>query len=83
MRSPTPARPATRASAVGYVNAPRPTFDTALETAIDVSTGARSLDTRPGERVDTGRDLDIALGGARIPHGADAARHALHRATVI
>ena len=48
----------------GYVNAPREAFDQALATAIDVSTGSRSLDTRPGERVDTGRDLDIALGGS-------------------
>jgi flagellar basal-body rod protein FlgF len=48
----------------GYVNAPRDAFDQALATAIDVSTGPRSLDVRPGEVVDTGRDLDIALGGS-------------------
>jgi flagellar basal-body rod protein FlgF len=48
----------------GYVNAPRDTFDQTLATAIDVSTGSRSLDVRPGDVVDTGRDLDIALGGA-------------------
>ena len=48
----------------GYVNAPREAFDQALATAIDVSTGQRSLDVRPGEVVDTGRGLDIALGGS-------------------
>jgi flagellar basal body rod protein FlgG len=48
----------------GYVNAPRDAFDQALATAIDVSNGSRSLDTRPGDVVDTGRDLDIALGGS-------------------
>jgi flagellar basal body rod protein FlgG len=48
----------------GYVNAPRESFDQALATAIDVSTGTRMLDVRPGEVVDTGRDLDIALGGS-------------------
>lgn len=47
----------------GYVNAPRDAFDQALATAIDVSTGSRSLDTRPGDVIDTGRDLDIAVGG--------------------
>lgn len=47
----------------GYVNAPREAFDQALATAIDVSTGSKSLDTRPGDVIDTGRDLDLAVGG--------------------
>ena len=46
----------------GNENVPRP-FETALQTAIDVSTGGRRLDVRPGVIADTGRPLDIAIEG--------------------
>jgi len=71
----------------GYVNAPREAFDQALATAIDVSAGSRSLDMRPGDVVDTGRDLDIALGGSafltvQTPQGTRYTRNGhLMRAT--
>jgi flagellar basal body rod protein FlgG len=41
----------------------RPAFDAALESAIDVSPGGRRLDVRSGNVIDTGRDLDVAIGG--------------------
>jgi len=46
----------------GHENVPRP-FEAALATAIDVSTGSRRLDVRPGVIADTGRPLDIAIEG--------------------
>jgi flagellar basal body rod protein FlgG len=71
----------------GYVNAPRESFDQALATAIDVAAGGRTLDMRPGEIVDTGRDLDIAVGGdgflsVQTPEGVRYTRNGhLMRAT--
>ena len=38
-----------------------------METAIDVTLGERKLDTRPGKITPTGRDLDVAVAGRRIP----------------
>jgi flagellar basal-body rod protein FlgF len=46
----------------GHENVPRP-FEAALATAIDVSTGGRRLDVRPGVISDTGRPLDLAIEG--------------------
>lgn len=43
--------------------ADRPQFGTVLQSAIDVTTGARRLDIRPGNITATGRDLDVALEG--------------------
>ncbi len=48
----------------GHAEARRPNFEAALETAIDVSTGATRLDARPGVMTATGRDLDIAIDGS-------------------
>lgn len=42
---------------------PRPAFEDALETAIDVTTGRRNLDMQRGNVVPTGRALDLALQG--------------------
>ena len=47
----------------GHAEARRPSFESALETAIDVSGGATRLDARPGVMTATGRDLDIAIDG--------------------
>lgn len=47
----------------GHAEAPRETFAAALDTAIDVSSGATRLDARPGVVTATGRDLDIAIEG--------------------
>jgi flagellar basal-body rod protein FlgF len=52
-----------KAERAGQRNVPRPAFDTALETAIDATTGARRLDVRPGAIERTGRDLDVAIEG--------------------
>ncbi len=41
----------------------RPQFGAVLQSAIDVTTGARQLDVRPGNITPTGRDLDVALEG--------------------
>jgi flagellar basal-body rod protein FlgF len=42
---------------------PRPAFEDALETAIDVTTGKRNLDMQRGNVLPTGRALDVALQG--------------------
>ena len=44
-------------------HAPRPAFDAALDSAIDVTTGRRNLDMQRGTVVPTGRPLDVALQG--------------------
>jgi len=44
-------------------HAPRPAFEDALETAIDVTTGRRHLDMQRGNVLPTGRPLDLALQG--------------------
>jgi flagellar basal body rod protein FlgG len=43
--------------------AERPTFDAALQTAIDTTAGGRRLDTRDGALTSTGRPLDLAVSG--------------------
>jgi flagellar basal-body rod protein FlgF len=43
--------------------AERPTFDAALQSAVDVRTGARRIDLQSGPVNATGRDLDFALEG--------------------
>jgi len=48
---------------VTTVAAERPSFDNALESAIDVVAGPGRLDFRNGQIVPTGRDLDVALEG--------------------
>jgi flagellar basal-body rod protein FlgF len=44
-----------------YETAKRPSFESAMETAIDVTLGERKLDTRPGNITPTGRNLDVAV----------------------
>ena len=41
----------------------RPQFDAVLQSAIDVTTGGRRLDTAAGSINPTGRDLDVAIEG--------------------
>jgi flagellar basal-body rod protein FlgF len=48
---------------VGHETADRPAFNDALQSAIDVTTGARRLDTSSGSVEPTGRDLDVAIEG--------------------
>jgi flagellar basal body rod protein FlgG len=43
--------------------AERPSFDAALQTAIDTTHGGRRLDTRTGAVIGTGRPLDVAAEG--------------------
>jgi flagellar basal-body rod protein FlgF len=52
-----------KAERTGQRNVPRPAFDSALESAIDASLGARRLDARAGAIEPTGRALDIAIEG--------------------
>jgi flagellar basal body rod protein FlgG len=47
----------------GHEKAPRTAFAAALDSAIDVTSGPRRLDTRQGTIVPTGRELDIAIEG--------------------
>jgi flagellar basal-body rod protein FlgF len=42
---------------------PQDQFSTALQSAIDVAEGPRTLDFRPGAITTTGRDLDLAIQG--------------------
>jgi flagellar basal-body rod protein FlgF len=58
------------ASTAGYkmtrtssTEATRPQFDAVFQTAIDVTTGGRRLDTSVGSINPTGRDLDVAIEG--------------------
>jgi flagellar basal-body rod protein FlgF len=46
-----------------HAAAERPTFDRALETAIDTTFGGRRLDVAPGAIAPTGRPLDVAFDG--------------------
>jgi flagellar basal-body rod protein FlgF len=46
-----------------HLEADRPVFDAALQSAIDVTTGGRRLDVTAGAVDSTGRDLDVALDG--------------------
>lgn len=55
--------PGFKGERAGHAKAPRPSFTAAFETAVDVTTGARRLDTRAGTLVNTGQPLDIAIDG--------------------
>lgn len=46
-----------------HTEADRPPFDAVFQTAIDVTTGDRRLDTAAGSINATGRDLDVAIEG--------------------
>jgi flagellar basal-body rod protein FlgG len=46
-----------------HIEADRPVFDEALQSAIDVTTGSRRLDVSAGALDPTGRDLDVAIDG--------------------
>ena len=46
-----------------HLEADRPAFDAALQSAIDVTTGSRRLDVTSGAINPTGRDLDVAIDG--------------------
>jgi flagellar basal-body rod protein FlgF len=46
-----------------HLEADRPVFDAALQSAIDVTTGTRSLDVSAGAINPTGRNLDVAIDG--------------------
>jgi flagellar basal-body rod protein FlgF len=48
---------------VGNATADRPAFNDALQSAIDVTSGGRRLDTSSGSVEPTGRDLDVAIEG--------------------
>lgn len=52
-----------KAERSGAVASPRPSFQAALDAAIDVRPGAATTDFRPGTLVPTGRDLDFAIDG--------------------
>ncbi len=52
-----------KAERTSTIAAERPSFQNALESAIDVATGPGRLDFRSGAVVTTGRDLDLALEG--------------------
>jgi flagellar basal-body rod protein FlgF len=59
------------ASTVGYkserattVESDRPSFDSALQSAIDVTDGPTRVDLRSGSIAPTGRDLDVAIDGS-------------------
>jgi flagellar basal-body rod protein FlgF len=52
-----------KAERTSHQEALRPVFDSALQSAIDVTTGGRRLDVRAGAIGTTGRDLDIAIEG--------------------
>ena len=47
----------------GTAEARRPSFDAALEAAVDVANGRPRIDFRPGPLASTGRSLDIAIEG--------------------
>jgi flagellar basal-body rod protein FlgF len=52
-----------KAERTGDASAERPAFNDALQSAIDVTTGGRRLDTSNGTVEPTGRDLDVAIEG--------------------
>jgi flagellar basal-body rod protein FlgF len=52
-----------KAERTGDAAAERPTFNDALQSAIDVTAGGRRLDTTNGSIEPTGRDLDVAIEG--------------------
>ena len=59
-----------------HLEAARPAFDDALQSAIDVTTGSRRLDVTAGAMNPTGRDLDVAIEGAgwiavQLPDGSE------------
>lgn len=71
----------------GTAEARRPSFDAALEAAVDVANGRPQLDLRPGPLASTGRSLDIAIEGKGFlvvdtPHGTRYTRngHLVRRA---
>jgi flagellar basal body rod protein FlgG len=71
----------------GTAEARRPSFDAALEAAVDVSNGRPRIDLRPGPLASTGRSLDIAIEGngflvVDTPRGARYTRngHLVRRA---
>jgi flagellar basal body rod protein FlgG len=55
--------PGYKGERAGHEKAPRPSFAQALDTAIDVTTGGKRLDTRSGTIVNTGQALDVAIDG--------------------
>jgi flagellar basal body rod protein FlgG len=48
---------------VADAEADRPAFDSMLQSAIDVTSGSRRLDTTAGPLASTGRDLDLSIEG--------------------
>lgn len=48
---------------ITHMQEPRPSFQDSLDSAIDVSTSGRRLDTAAGAIEATGRDLDVAIEG--------------------
>lgn len=55
--------PGFKGERAGQEKAPRGTFADAFDTAIDVMTGSRRLDTRAGTIVNTNQALDVAIDG--------------------
>lgn len=55
--------PGYKGERAGHEKAPRTSFAAAFDTAIDVMTGDRRLDTRAGTIINTGQALDIAIDG--------------------
>lgn len=47
----------------GTVEAARPSFGAALQSAVDVASGRSQLDLRPGALATTGRPMDVAIEG--------------------
>jgi flagellar basal-body rod protein FlgF len=69
-----------KAERTSQLEADRPSFDTTLQTAIDVAGGERRLDMRTGAINPTGRDLDLAIEGSgfftvQTPAGARYTRN--------
>jgi flagellar basal body rod protein FlgG len=52
-----------KAERTAYEVSNRPNFEDAMQSAIDVTTGERKLDTRPGNVTPTNRNLDVAMQG--------------------
>jgi flagellar basal body rod protein FlgG len=55
--------PGYKSARSGHLEAERPVFDDALQSAIDVTTGSRRLDASAGSVEPTGRELDVAIDG--------------------
>jgi flagellar basal body rod protein FlgG len=55
--------PGFKGERAGHEKAPRGSFAEAFDTAVDVMTGARRLDTRAGTIVNTNQALDVAIDG--------------------